>query len=143
MREQWARRIALFTGLLVLLLGFVFAVIQNPIETPGATKSWERVLPAELPESVALNPERIEAGREVYRQQTCARCHSIAGEGNSRNPLDKVGARRSAEELRDYITGADTLQGVLPERVFKLKHAYGALPDDDIKAVVIYMQSLR
>jgi hypothetical protein len=30
MRELWARRIALLTGLLLLLLSAVFAVVQNP-----------------------------------------------------------------------------------------------------------------
>ncbi|MBS3935835.1 MAG: hypothetical protein KGZ43_06655 [Sulfuritalea sp.] len=35
MREQWARRIALLTGLLVLMLAAMFAVMQNPIEPPA------------------------------------------------------------------------------------------------------------
>jgi len=33
-RELWARRIALLTGLLLLLLSAVFAVVQNPGEPP-------------------------------------------------------------------------------------------------------------
>ena len=39
-------------------------------------------------------------------QQACARCHSIAGKGNPRRPLDGVGARRNAAELRDWNIGA-------------------------------------
>ena len=143
MREQWARRIALLTGQLVLLLAVTFAVIQNPIETPDTTERREPASPTDLLESIALDPERIETGRQVYKQQTCARCHSIAGEGNPRNPLDDVGARRTAEELRAWITGADALQGALPGRAFKLKRAYRELSDDDLDALVIYMQSLR
>jgi thiosulfate/3-mercaptopyruvate sulfurtransferase len=143
MREQWARRIALLTGLLVFLLAAVFAVTQNPIEPPDSAQSRAPLPAGERAEPAVLDPQRIEAGREVYRQQTCARCHSIAGEGNPRGPLDGVGARRSADELRDWIIGAEALQGEIPERAFRLKQEYKVLSSDDLDALVIYMQSLR
>ncbi|MCF6282652.1 MAG: cytochrome c [Candidatus Polarisedimenticolaceae bacterium] len=143
MREQWARRIALLTGQLVLLLSIAFAVIQNPGETSDTTESRGQAPPLERLESITLDPERIEAGRQIYKRQSCARCHSIAGEGNSRNPLDDVSVKSTAEELRDWITGADALQGVLPAHVFRLKQRYSALPGDDLDALIIYMQSLR
>jgi len=81
--------------------------------------------------------------QQVYQQQTCARCHSIAGNGNPRNSLDGVGARRTASELRDWIVGADTLQGELPMYALKLKKSYREISDDDFDSLVIYMQSLR
>ena len=93
------------------------------------------------PEAVAPDRERIEAGRHVYQQQTCARCHSIAGAGNPRNSLDGVGARRTPEELRDWILGSGAVQELLPERIFKLKQAY-QFSDDELDALVIYLQSL-
>jgi mono/diheme cytochrome c family protein len=92
------------------------------------------------PESGATDPERIAAGRRVYQQQTCARCHYLAGSGNPRNPLDGVGARRSPEELRDWIIGSAAVRELLPERVIKLKQAY-QLSDDELDALVIYLQS--
>lgn len=143
MREKWARRVAFLTGLPVLLLAIAFAIIQNPVETPDLIASSERSPPTEALEFVVFDPDRIEAGRQVYRQQVCARCHSVAGQGNPRNPLDGVGARRTAEELRDWIIGAEALQGELPERAFKLKQAYTELSGDNLDALVIYMQSLR
>lgn len=50
MREQWARRIAFLTVLLVLLLAATFAVTQNPIEIPGATES-RKGAPVRTPDS--------------------------------------------------------------------------------------------
>ena len=135
MREQWARRIVVITGLLVLLLAFLFATLQNPIKTTGITENRDQ------PATIDFAPERIEAGRQVYQQQNCARCHSIAGEGNPRNPLDNIGAKHSAEELRDYITGADRLK--LSKRSSKLKQQYRLLPADELDALIIYMRSLR
>ncbi|MBE9515799.1 MAG: cytochrome c [Proteobacteria bacterium] len=139
MREKWAIRIVLLTGLLVLMLAITFALRQSPTETPGPTASGEQVPAPEL----LPDPQRIEAGRQVYVQQRCARCHSIAGKGNLRYPLDGVGEKRSAEELRNWIIGADVLQGVLLGRVFRLKQAHKELPSDDLDALVSYMQSLR
>ncbi len=143
MREQWARRIALLTGLLILLLAIVFAITQNPVETTAPTAYGEQLPSTDDVAAIVLDPQRVEAGRLVYQQQACARCHSIAGEGTGRNPLDGVGARRNAEELRDWIIGADNLEGVLAERAFEQKQAHKELPDDDLDALVIYMQSLR
>jgi len=143
MREKWARRIVFLTSLLILLLAVMFALIQNPSITPGATDRKVKTPSVNLPESIALDPKRIEAGRQVYKQQACARCHSIAGKGNPRNPLDSVGARHTADELRDWIIGADTLQGSVPQSIFKLKKTYRELSDRDLDNLVIYMQNLR
>jgi mono/diheme cytochrome c family protein len=140
MREKWARLIALFTGFVVLVLAGAFAVIQNPVETAGTTEIPAPAPLAVSPESVAADAERIEAGRRVYQQQTCARCHYIAGSGNPRNSLDGVGARRPPEELRDWIIGSAAVQELLPEHVFKVKQAY-QLSDDELGALVIYLQS--
>ncbi len=143
MREKWARRIALLTGLLVLLLALTFAFIQNPTETPVITESREQSPSTKQQEFIGIDLKRIEAGQQIYKQQTCARCHSIAGQGNPHNSLDGVGARRTALELRDWIIGADALQGELPAYATKLKQRYRELPSDDLDALVIYMQSLR
>ena len=116
MREQWARRIALLTGQLVLLMAVLFAVMQNPIEPTTTTVGEEQPPAAGTVARIELDPKDIEAGFQVYQQQTCARCHSITGIGNSRNPLDGVGARRNAQALRDWIIGADVLQTVMPAR---------------------------
>ena len=91
MREKWARRIVVLTALIVLLLAFVFARIQNPDQTTDTTKSREQVTSSEHKQPVVFDSKSIEAGRKIYQQQGCGLCHSIAGQGNPRNPLDGVG----------------------------------------------------
>ena len=142
MRQKWARIIALVTAMIILLLAAVFALMQNPIDPPGITEDMESRSSTERLETIVLDPHRIEAGRRVYQQQSCARCHSIAGNGNPRSPLDGVGERRNTEELRDWIIGANALQGVLPERVFELKQDFSNLAPDNLDLLVIYIQSL-
>lgn len=143
MREKLARLIAILTGLMVLLLAIAFAAIQNPELTQAPVVSAEKVLPPVYTESIVLNPEHIKAGHLVYQQQACALCHSIAGEGNIRNPLDGVGTRRTPEELRNWIVGADVLEGTIPQRAFKMKQDFKELPDHELDMLVTYMQSLR
>ncbi|MCK4586361.1 MAG: cytochrome c [Gammaproteobacteria bacterium] len=143
MREKWARRIALLTSLLILVLAVIFSLIQNPAMTPDVTGKSVKMPSVNLQVPGVVSPEGIEAGRQVYKQQACARCHSIAGKGNSRNPLDGVGVRRTADELRNWIIGADTIQGSVPEGVFKLKKTYRGLTERDLDSLVIYMQSLQ
>lgn len=142
MREKWAIRIVLFTALIVIFLAFVFARIQNPSQTTDTIKNDEQVSSTELIQSAVLDSKRIEAGSQIYKEQSCALCHSIAGQGNPRNPLDGVGTKHTASELRNFITGADTLQGLLPESVRKMKQRYRELSDDELNALVVYMQSL-
>ncbi len=120
MREIWARRIVLLTALLVGLLAILFSYIQNP-SSPTATTNRNTQAPATaLTQNVVPTSPRIAAGWQIYQHQGCARCHAIAGEGNPRNPLDGVGEKHSAAELRDFILGADALQGVLPENIRKM-----------------------
>lgn len=137
MREKWARLITVFTGLIVLLLVIEFALVQNPVDSDDTTLTIK-----EASAPVVLDREAIEAGHLVYKEQGCALCHSIAGAGNPRNPLDGVGLRRTAEEIRDRIIGAHTLQGVIPEHALKFKQTYRELHDDDLSNLVIYLQSL-
>lgn len=96
----------------------------------------------EFPKSIVLDPERIKVGIQVYEKQACVRCHSISGKENPRNPLDDVDTRRTAEALREWIIGADTLKGKIPERVFRSKQVYQRLPGGDVDDLVIYVQSL-
>jgi mono/diheme cytochrome c family protein len=131
MREYLARWVAGVTLVLVLSLAAVFAWVQNPRPTAP---------PPETPVAEHVDPERAAAGREVYEAQQCSRCHAIAGEGNPRSPLDGVGARHDAAEMRDWIVGADTVD--LSARVRGAKADYLELSDAELEALVAYMLTL-
>ena len=86
----------------------------------------------------------VKKGQEVYGAQKCATCHSIAGQGKKQNPLDGVGKKLSADELRAWIVNpaemtkktGSTKKPVMPNK-------YSKLPAADIDALVAYMQSLK
>jgi len=132
MREKWARRIALLTGGLVVALAFVFAAAQNPPRPPLPAP------PAVRHAAPELLPLLIEAGRQVYAEQACARCHSIAGRGGARSSLDGVGARLSEEEIRAWITPS-----LSSAQDFQARHADIRLTPEQRSVLVIFLRSLR
>ena len=140
MREIWARRIALLTGLVILALVILFARTQNlghASEPDGQLASETDVT------GVRFDAESIAAGEIVYAREGCVRCHSVAGQGNPRNPLDGVGSKHSSDTMVDWIIGAETLSGVLPDRALARKQRYQKLSAEDLRVLSIYMQSLR
>ena len=48
-------------------------------------------------------------GEQVYAAQKCSVCHSVAGKGGKSSPLDGVGAKLSADDIRavDRRAGGD------------------------------------
>lgn len=85
----------------------------------------------------------VERGQEVYAEQKCSMCHSIGGAGNKKGPIDGVGTKLSADELRMWITHApDMTAKAKAERKPAMK-AYPHLPTADLDALVAYMLSLE
>ena len=86
-------------------------------------------------------------GEQVYADQKCSMCHSIAGKGNQKGPLDDVGKKLSADEIREWIVDpASAAAKAKAERkpamatmAAKLK----ALPKEDVDNLVAYLSSLK
>jgi mono/diheme cytochrome c family protein len=86
---------------------------------------------------------QVERGMKVYADQKCSVCHAIAGKGNAKGPLDDVGSRLSADEIRAWIvTPAEMTKKTKAERKPPMR-AYPNLPKEDVDALVAYMLSLK
>lgn len=144
MREQWARNIAIATGVLTVLLAMLFAKLHNPsIPSSSIVEETvsEQASSTVLSEADADKQALIATGRRVLEAQSCFGCHSIAGEGNPRFPLDGVSKRHTAERIRQWILAVE-LEEQLPAGVIQVKQAYRNLPAEDINALVSYLQSI-
>jgi cytochrome c553 len=156
MRKRMALAVALVTLVAAASLSLLIARQQNPVagdgtgpaaaapadgDTTGATDPVAAA-PAERDESpqAAAMQER---GRAVYDAANCARCHSIAGQGNPRNPLDGVAARRTAAELEAWTFGGGAVADSLAPAVLRTKQQYRDLPAADVTALVAYLGTLR
>jgi mono/diheme cytochrome c family protein len=134
MRELWARRLAILTGVVVVGLSALIATRFDAVAQEG------EVAVAEAP---SLDPALVARGAEVYAEEGCGGCHAIAGEGNPRNPLDGVGARLTSDELLQWTVGAPEVADSMPRRTAMLKQGYADLDQADLDALIAYLGTLR
>jgi mono/diheme cytochrome c family protein len=86
----------------------------------------------------------ISAGRKVYEQQKCATCHQIARRGNSRFPLDGVGAKLTPEQLRRWMTDTADMEAALPRLpAIRMSEVKFRLNARELDALVAYLASLK
>lgn len=91
----------------------------------------------------AQDRAQVERGQQVFAAQKCSICHSIAGQGNKKGVLDDVGARLSAEQIRQWITNAPEMAAkAKAERKPPMK-AFTTLSAEDLDGLVAYLQSLK
>jgi mono/diheme cytochrome c family protein len=83
-------------------------------------------------------------GQAVYTAQKCQMCHAIAGKGSKSNPLDGVGGKLSAEDIKQWITHpVEAAAKAKSTKKPPMPAKYGSLPAADLDALVAYMQSLK
>jgi mono/diheme cytochrome c family protein len=94
--------------------------------------------------AAAQDAAQVKRGQEVYTAQKCQACHAVAGKGSKTNPLDGVGAKLTADEIRQWITNPVAMTAkVKSTKKPPIPAKYGTLPPADLDALVAYMQSLK
>ena len=82
------------------------------------------------------------AGKKVYADNKCGVCHSIAGVGNKRFPLDAAG-KLKPEEIRAWLVDAKAQAEKEGKKLAMPMKSYKTLPPGDLDALVAYLQSLE
>ncbi len=82
------------------------------------------------------DPAQIARGKQVCAERRCAACHAVAGEGNRKSPLDGVGARVDAKDLRRWIVTPREMKPTVKRPL------YDEMPAADIDALVAYLERL-
>lgn len=83
-------------------------------------------------------------GEQVYAAQRCQGCHMVAGKGNKNSPLDGVGGRLSAADIKEWIV--DPVAAAAKHKSTKkplMPKTYARLSAADVDALVAFMQSLK
>lgn len=76
-------------------------------------------------------------GKEVYTAQKCQMCHSIAGVGNKKYPLDDVATKMKADDIKKFLKDPKAIK---PDVMMK---SYANLPAQDLDDMVAYLLSLK
>ena len=91
--------------------------------------------------SAAAQDAKIQ-GEKVFTDQKCALCHSIGGKGNTKGPLDEVGSKLSADDIRAWITDAKGMTAKTNATRKPDMKAY-TLPKDEVDALVAYLSTFK
>ena len=81
-------------------------------------------------------------GEQVYAEQKCAVCHSIAGKGNVKGPLDEVGSKHSADDIRAWLIDAKAMTAKTKAPRKPEMKAY-TLTKDQADALVAYLSAMK
>ena len=87
--------------------------------------------------------ELIAKGEAVYVAQKCSLCHSIAGKGQAKGPLDDVGGKLKADDIREWILNPVKMAKDHNATRKPVMRAYSNLPKEDLDALVAYLSSLK
>jgi mono/diheme cytochrome c family protein len=94
--------------------------------------------------AAAQDAAQVKKGQEVYAAQKCQTCHSIAGKGSKANPLDGVGAKLSADDIKAWITNpTEMTKKSNSTKKPPMPNKWAKLPAAELDALVAYMQSLK
>jgi mono/diheme cytochrome c family protein len=98
-------------------------------------------------EAGAQDPARIEKGKQVYdaAKPKCKACHSVGGAGNVKGPLDGVGSKLEADEIKAWMRTpkAMTEKSKATRKPFMPVYPKEKLSDEDLEALTAYMLSLE
>lgn len=91
----------------------------------------------------AQDAKLVERGQKLYAEQKCSMCHSVAGKGNAKGPIDDAGTKYTAEELRQWLINPKEMAAKVKSTRKPPMSNYAKLSKEDIEALVAYMQTLK
>jgi mono/diheme cytochrome c family protein len=93
--------------------------------------------------SAAAQDAKVATGAKLFEANKCSICHSVAGKGNVKKPLDGAGARLDAAMIRLWLTDPKAAEAKAGKKAMPPMKSFAALPPADIDALVAYVQSLK
>jgi cytochrome c553 len=91
----------------------------------------------------AQTQAQLDFGQQVFTAQKCSICHSVAGKGNAKGALDAVGARLSADEIRQWIVAALEMAAKTNAARKPVMKSYPNIAKEDLDSLVAFLQSLK
>ena len=95
----------------------------------------------------APDPKLANEGKKLYATYKCDKCHQIAGRGSKKGPLDGVGTKLSAADIKRWFTHPVEMEAKLEKKPkgtdamsYALKNK--GIEPGEIDALVAYMQTL-
>jgi len=85
----------------------------------------------------------VEKGAVVFGAQKCSMCHSLDGKGSVKGPLDGIGSKLKADEIRQWIVTPVEMAAKANATRKPAMKAFATLPKDDLDALVAFLASKK
>jgi mono/diheme cytochrome c family protein len=85
----------------------------------------------------------VEKGMKLFADQKCSLCHSVAGKGNAKGPLEDAVQKLSAADIREWLVHPEEMREKAHAERKPFMKSYSTLSKDDLDALVAYTQSLK
>ena len=109
-----------------------------------ATATLTVLLAAVCAAAPGVQDAKADKGAKVFADQKCSLCHAVGGKGNPKGPLDDVGSKLTADEIRQWIVDPGTMTvKAKADRKPPMPTKYASLPKDDIDALVAYLSAQK
>lgn len=88
-------------------------------------------------------PAPADKGAAVFAAQKCSMCHSLDGKGQAKGPLDGVGTKLKADEIRQWIVTPAEMTAKANATRKPAMRAYPNLPKEDLDALVTFLAAKK
>ena len=92
---------------------------------------------------VAGAAQTADKGAAVFAAQKCSLCHSLDGKGNAKGPLDDVGSKLTADEIRQWIVMPAEMGAKAKATRKPAMKAFPSLPKEDLDALVAFLHARK
>ncbi len=96
-----------------------------------------------LSQTAAAQDAQVQKGQQIFAAQHCSMCHSVAGKGNAKGPLDGVASKFTADEIRQWIVNWKDMAAKYKATRQPKMLDFSKLPKGDVDALIAYLQTLK
>lgn len=87
--------------------------------------------------------QAADKGATAYAAQKCSMCHALDGKGQAKGPLDGVGTKLTADEIRQWIVNPAEMTAKTKATRKPAMRAYPNLPKEDLDALVAFLAAKK
>lgn len=85
----------------------------------------------------------VAKGAAVFTAQKCSLCHSIDGKGSAKGPLDGIGLKLKADEIRQWILTPVEMAAKSKATRKPVMKTFPNLAKDDLDSLVAFLASQK
>lgn len=93
--------------------------------------------------SPAFAQDAVAKGATVFAAQKCSMCHSLDGKGSAKGPLDGIGTKLKADDIREWMKEPVEMAKKAGATRKPAMKPYPNLPKDDLDALVAFLASKK